>query len=78
LELVRISFSPPNPPLKPHRLYSIIGGIKPNVSTFGADQFDDNDEADQKQKASYFNWFYWSINLGITTNISIHLASCQQ
>ncbi|KAL5709214.1 hypothetical protein ACHQM5_019926 [Ranunculus cassubicifolius] len=40
------------------------GGIKPCVSSFGADQFDDTDEKEQKKKASYFNWFYFSINVG--------------
>ena len=35
------------------------GGIKPNVSTMGADQFDDNCPADAIEKESYFNWFYW-------------------
>ncbi|KAL8504838.1 hypothetical protein ACS0TY_016141 [Phlomoides rotata] len=40
------------------------GGIKPCVSSFGADQFDDNDEAEKKKKSSFFNWFYLSINIG--------------
>ncbi|KAA8516323.1 hypothetical protein F0562_016616 [Nyssa sinensis] len=40
------------------------GGIKPCVSSFGADQFDDSDEAEKKAKSSFFNWFYFSINIG--------------
>ncbi|XP_068668533.1 LOW QUALITY PROTEIN: protein NRT1/ PTR FAMILY 8.1-like [Aristolochia californica] len=40
------------------------GGIKPCVSSFGADQFDDADEKEKKTKSSYFNWFYFSINIG--------------
>ncbi|KAK4418964.1 protein NRT1/ PTR FAMILY 8.1 [Sesamum alatum] len=40
------------------------GGIKPCVSSFGADQFDDSDEAEKKSKSSFFNWFYFSINIG--------------
>ncbi|KAL3617538.1 hypothetical protein CASFOL_037859 [Castilleja foliolosa] len=40
------------------------GGIKPCVSSFGADQFDDNDEKEKKKKSSFFNWFYLSINIG--------------
>ncbi|PWA53788.1 proton-dependent oligopeptide transporter family [Artemisia annua] len=40
------------------------GGIKPCVSTYGADQFDDNDEVEEKQKSSFFNWFYFVINVG--------------
>lgn len=40
------------------------GGIKPCVSSFGADQFDDNDEKEKKRKSSFFNWFYLSINVG--------------
>ncbi|KAL6278073.1 hypothetical protein ACE6H2_021674 [Prunus campanulata] len=35
------------------------GGIKPCVSSFGADQFDDSDEAEKKNKGSFFNWFYF-------------------
>ncbi|KAF8402703.1 hypothetical protein HHK36_010791 [Tetracentron sinense] len=40
------------------------GGIKPCVSSFGADQFDENDESEKKRKSSFFNWFYLSINIG--------------
>ncbi|XP_058109266.1 protein NRT1/ PTR FAMILY 8.1-like [Magnolia sinica] len=40
------------------------GGIKPCVSSFGADQFDDSDESEKKRKSSFFNWFYLSINVG--------------
>jgi peptide/histidine transporter 3/4 len=40
------------------------GGIQPCVSSCGADQFDDTDEVEKKRKASFFNWFYFSINVG--------------
>lgn len=40
------------------------GGIKPCVSSFGADQFDETDETERKRKTSFFNWFYFSINIG--------------
>ncbi|XP_051126749.1 protein NRT1/ PTR FAMILY 8.2-like [Andrographis paniculata] len=40
------------------------GGIKPCVSSFGADQFDQNDEKENKKKSGFFNWFYLSINIG--------------
>lgn len=40
------------------------GGIKPCVSSFGADQFDDTDPVERKKKGSFFNWFYFSINIG--------------
>lgn len=40
------------------------GGIKPCVSSYGADQFDDTDESEKKHKSSFFNWFYFSINIG--------------
>ncbi|GFQ03375.1 protein nrt1/ ptr family 8.2 [Phtheirospermum japonicum] len=39
------------------------GGIKPCVSSYGADQFDDADEVKKSHKSS-FNWFYFSINVG--------------
>ncbi|CAO2827590.1 unnamed protein product [Amaranthus hypochondriacus] len=40
------------------------GGIKPCVSSFGADQFDDTDPIERVKKGSFFNWFYFSINIG--------------
>ncbi|GFP87953.1 protein nrt1/ ptr family 8.1 [Phtheirospermum japonicum] len=40
------------------------GGIKPCVSSFGADQFDESDETEKEKKSSFFNWFYLSINIG--------------
>ncbi|XP_020593044.1 protein NRT1/ PTR FAMILY 8.3 [Phalaenopsis equestris] len=40
------------------------GGIKPCVSSFGADQFDDSDSQERVKKGSFFNWFYFSINIG--------------
>ncbi|GMP92704.1 hypothetical protein CsSME_00042813 [Camellia sinensis var. sinensis] len=40
------------------------GGIKPCVSSFGADQFDDTDPKERAKQGSFFNWFYFSINLG--------------
>lgn len=40
------------------------GGIKPCVSSFGADQFDETDDKERKLKSSFFNYFYLSINVG--------------
>ncbi|GIL61727.1 hypothetical protein Vafri_16126 [Volvox africanus] len=40
------------------------GGIKPNVSAFGADQFNEADPQDRREKESFFNWFYLAINVG--------------
>ncbi|KAG0468239.1 hypothetical protein HPP92_017567 [Vanilla planifolia] len=40
------------------------GGIKPCVASFGADQFDESDESEKKSMTSFFNWFYFSINIG--------------
>jgi peptide/histidine transporter 3/4 len=40
------------------------GGIKPNVSTLGADQFVGKSPQVLAEKSSFFSWFYWSINLG--------------
>ncbi|CAN0926360.1 Protein NRT1/ PTR FAMILY 8.1 [Linum grandiflorum] len=47
------------------------GGIKPCVSSFGADQFDDSDEEEKKKKGSFFNWFYFSINIGALVASSV-------
>ncbi|OEL32021.1 Protein NRT1/ PTR FAMILY 8.1 [Dichanthelium oligosanthes] len=47
------------------------GGIKPCVSSFGADQFDENDEGERRSKTSFFNWFYFSINIGALVASSV-------
>ncbi|OAY25403.1 protein NRT1/ PTR FAMILY 8.3 [Manihot esculenta] len=46
------------------------GGIKPCVSSFGADQFDDTDSKERVKKGSFFNWFYFSINIGALVSSS--------
>lgn len=40
------------------------GGTKPNISTMGADQFDDFDPIERTHKLSFFNWWMFSIFLG--------------
>ncbi|KAJ6376389.1 hypothetical protein OIU76_025513 [Salix suchowensis] len=47
------------------------GGIKPCVSSFGADQFDDTDPMERAKKGSFFNWFYFSINIGSLVSSSL-------
>ena len=53
------------------------GGIKPNVSTFGADQFDDADPTDAAEKERFFGWFYWAINLGAALAFTVIAYLCQ-
>lgn len=53
------------------------GGIKPNVSTLGADQYDDRFESERKGKESFFNYFYWSINLGACFSFTFVAYVCQ-
>ncbi|XP_020594598.1 protein NRT1/ PTR FAMILY 5.2-like, partial [Phalaenopsis equestris] len=40
------------------------GGTKPNISTIGADQFDEFDRRERKHKLSFFNWWMFSIFFG--------------
>nr|DAD20008.1 TPA_asm: hypothetical protein HUJ06_021471 [Nelumbo nucifera] len=40
------------------------GGTKPNISTMGADQFDEFDPKERTQKLSFFNWWMFSIFFG--------------
>ncbi|KAL4423412.1 hypothetical protein ABPG77_009990 [Micractinium sp. CCAP 211/92] len=47
------------------------GGIKPNVSAFGADQFDEADPKDRKEKTSFFNWFYFFVNIGSLLAVTV-------
>ncbi|GFP80545.1 protein nrt1/ ptr family 8.1 [Phtheirospermum japonicum] len=51
------------------------GGIKPCVSSYGADQFDDADEVEKDHKSSFFNWFYFSINVGalIASSVLVYI-----
>ncbi|KAJ4769122.1 Protein NRT1/ PTR FAMILY 5.1 [Rhynchospora pubera] len=53
------------------------GGIKPCVSSFGADQFDENDSVEKKSKTSFFNWFYFSINIGalIASSVLVYIQT---
>jgi solute carrier family 15 (peptide/histidine transporter), member 3/4 len=48
-------------------LYTIAagtGGIKPNISTLGADQFDEFEPKERSQKLSFFNWWVFCILTG--------------
>ncbi|XP_028765519.1 protein NRT1/ PTR FAMILY 5.2-like [Neltuma alba] len=40
------------------------GGTKPNISTMGADQFDNFEPKEKSQKLSFFNWWMFSIFFG--------------
>uniref|UniRef100_A0A803KT17 Uncharacterized protein n=1 Tax=Chenopodium quinoa TaxID=63459 RepID=A0A803KT17_CHEQI len=40
------------------------GGTKPNISTIGADQFDDFEPKEKAHKISFFNWWMFSIFFG--------------
>ncbi|XP_057850671.1 protein NRT1/ PTR FAMILY 7.2 isoform X1 [Cryptomeria japonica] len=40
------------------------GGYQPSIATFGADQFDEEDETEAKLKVAFFSWFYLAFNLG--------------
>lgn len=41
------------------------GGTKPNISTMGADQFDQFEPKERIHKLSFFNWWMFSIFFGI-------------
>ncbi|CAD5190105.1 unnamed protein product [Musa acuminata subsp. malaccensis] len=40
------------------------GGYQPNIATFGADQFDEEDRSEAHSKVSFFSYFYLALNLG--------------
>ncbi|KAJ0024509.1 hypothetical protein Pint_09043 [Pistacia integerrima] len=47
------------------------GGIKPCVSSFGADQYDEADEKEVKDKSGFFNWFFLAINMGAVLAVTV-------
>ncbi|KAF8015255.1 hypothetical protein BT93_H0914 [Corymbia citriodora subsp. variegata] len=47
------------------------GGIKPCISSFGADQFDEADKKEVKKKYAFFNWFFFAINMGALLAITL-------
>ncbi|CAI8608895.1 unnamed protein product [Vicia faba] len=65
------SVCPPASPLQYYLFYFGLylvalgtGGVKSCVSPFGADQFDETDFVGSIKKASFFNWYYFSIMIG--------------
>ncbi|KAG7028705.1 Protein NRT1/ PTR FAMILY 7.3, partial [Cucurbita argyrosperma subsp. argyrosperma] len=40
------------------------GGYQPNIATFGADQFDEEDAKEGISKIAFFSYFYLALNLG--------------
>ncbi|KAK9095405.1 hypothetical protein Scep_026874 [Stephania cephalantha] len=40
------------------------GGYQPNIATFGADQFDEEDTKEGYSKVAFFSYFYLALNLG--------------
>lgn len=40
------------------------GGYQPNIATFGADQFDEENPKEAHSKVSFFSYFYLALNLG--------------
>lgn len=55
-------------------LYTIAlgsGGIRPCVSSFGADQFDVEDSKEKEQLPRFFNGFYFMITVGIFLSLTV-------
>ncbi|XP_077244927.1 protein NRT1/ PTR FAMILY 7.3-like isoform X2 [Tasmannia lanceolata] len=47
------------------------GGYQPNIATFGADQFDEEDPKEGYSKVAFFSYFYLALNLGSLFSNSI-------
>ncbi|KAL3693641.1 hypothetical protein R1sor_007292 [Riccia sorocarpa] len=47
------------------------GGIKPNISSLGADQFDETDAHERKQVSHFFNWFYICVSIGSLISVTV-------
>ncbi|XP_012077575.1 protein NRT1/ PTR FAMILY 8.2-like [Jatropha curcas] len=47
------------------------GGLKPCIPSFGGDQFDEADEKEKVQKSSFFDWVYFSLNMGALFSVTV-------
>ncbi|XP_048427824.1 protein NRT1/ PTR FAMILY 3.1-like [Pyrus x bretschneideri] len=47
------------------------GGIRPCVVSFGADQFDENDEKQTTKTWNYFNWYYFAMGASILVAVTV-------
>lgn len=47
------------------------GGHKPSLESFGADQFDDNNAKERRQKMSFFNWWNSGLCSGIILGVTV-------
>lgn len=46
------------------------GGHKPALESFGADQFDDDDTEERKQKMTFFNWWNFALCAGLVLGVT--------
>ncbi|KAG5543114.1 hypothetical protein RHGRI_016010 [Rhododendron griersonianum] len=54
------------------------GGIKACVSSLGADQFDESDKKEARNKHSFFNWFFVALSMGMLLGITLLVYLQQQ
>eukprot|EP00913_Durusdinium_trenchii_P033406 g31274.t1 len=54
----------------------VPGGIKPNISNFGADQFDSRSAAGRKAREEFYTYFYMSINVGVLLSYGFLTTLC--
>lgn len=47
------------------------GGIKPNISSIGADQFDETEPKEKKQMSHFFNWYYFCVSIGSFLSVTV-------
>ncbi|KAG0611982.1 hypothetical protein M758_7G181400 [Ceratodon purpureus] len=48
-----------------------IGGVKPCISTLGADQFDEEDEKERPMKQSFFNYWWIAVTGGAVVALTV-------
>ncbi|XP_058104559.1 protein NRT1/ PTR FAMILY 6.3 [Magnolia sinica] len=47
------------------------GGLKSSVSGFGSDQFDESTPKEKAQMSTFFNWFFFFINIGSLAAVTV-------